>query len=253
MPIFSANLGFLWNDLPAPLAVRAAAAAGFAAVEFHWPYETDPSDLQKALGNNGVEAVSVNTTRGSDDEFGLAALPGREGDARASIDQAVEYASAIGAPNVHVMAGISQGHLSEIVFDANLLYACERGVEAGVTILIEPLNPGDAPSYYLRSTTQAEAIIERLDQPNLKLMFDCYHVQILDGEVCGSLERLLPIIGHIQFASVPDRSEPDRGDLDYREVFALIDDLGWREPIGAEYRPSGATVESGLSWMTSLL
>jgi hydroxypyruvate isomerase len=253
MPTFSANLGFLWNDLPAPLAVRAAADAGFAAVEFHWPYETGASELQKALGDNRVEVVSVNTARGSDDGFGLAALPGREGDARASIDQAVEYASEIGASNVHVMAGISKGHRSESVFDANLIYACERAAHSGVTILIEPLNPRDAPSYHLGSTAQAEAIIERLDQPNLKMMFDCYHVEILDGDVGSCLERLLPIIGHIQFASVPDRSEPDRGNLDYREIFALIDDLGWREPIGAEYRPSGLTVESGLGWMASLV
>jgi hydroxypyruvate isomerase len=253
MPTFSANLGFLWNDLPAPMAVRAATAAGFAAVEFHWPYQTEASELLKALDDNSLEAISVNTARGSDDEFGLAALPGREGDARASIDQAVEYASAIGAPNVHVMAGLSQGHLSEITFDANLVYACQRAAHAGVTILIEPLNPLDMPSYHLGGTPQAEAIIERLDLPNLKLMFDCYHVQIMEGDVSGCLERLLPIIGHIQFASVPSRSEPVSGDLDYREIFALIDQLGWRQPLGAEYRPSGPTVESGLSWMTSLV
>lgn len=253
MPSFSANLGFLWNDLPAPLAVRSAAESGFAAVEFHWPYETDPSDLRQALSDCGLGAVSLNTVRGNAGEFGLAALPGRERDARAAIDQAVEYARLIRAPNVHVMAGMSDGKLAEVAFDANLVYACERAALVGVTVLIEPLNPHDAPNYHLGSTAQAEGIIERLDQPNLKLMFDCYHVQIIEGDVGGRLERLLPIIGHIQFASVPDRFEPDRGDLDYREIFTLIDDLGWREPIGAEYVPSGSTVESGLSWMTNLV
>ncbi len=253
MPSFSANLGFLWNDLPAPLAVRSAAESGFAAVEFHWPYETDPSDLRQALSDCGLGAVSLNTVRGNAGEFGLAALPGRERDARAAIDQAVEYARLIRAPNVHVMAGMSDGKLAEVAFDANLVYACERAALVGVTVLIEPLNPHDAPNYHLGSTAQAEGIIERLAQPNLKLMFDCYHVQIIEGDVGGRLERLLPIIGHIQFASVPDRFEPDRGDLDYREIFTLIDDLGWREPIGAEYVPSGSTVESGLSWMTNLV
>ena len=253
MPTFSANLGFLWNDLSAPLAVRAAAESGFDAVEFHWPYRTNPVELQKALSGSGLEAISLNTARGNVGEFGLAALPGRERDARAAIDEAVEYASVIGAPNVHVMAGTSHGKLAEVAFDANLVYACERAALDGVTILIEPLNSHDAPAYHLGSTAQAEAIIARLDLPNLKLLFDCYHVQIIEGDVGGRLERLLPIVGHIQFASVPGRSEPDRGDLDYREIFASIDDLGWRQPIGAEYRPSGPTVESGLSWMTNLV
>ncbi len=148
-------------------------------------------------------------------------------DARAAIDQAVDYAVAIGAPNIHVMAGVSNGPSANKIFVDNLRYATERAAPYDITILIEPLNHYDAPGYFLNNSTQASAIINDVGASNLKLMFDCYHLQIMEGDILRRLATLLDVIGHIQFASVPDRAEPDGGELDYRNVFKKIDELGY--------------------------
>ena len=168
-----------------------------------------------------------------------------------AIDEAVRYASAIGAANVHVMAGNAQGAEAEAVFLRNLRYACGVAGAEGVTILIEPLNPHDAPGYFLRTTGQAEALIKAVAVKNLKLMFDCYHVGRTEGDVTTRLARLLPIIGHIQFAAVPDRGPPDHGELNYSFVFEEISRLGYQAPLGAEYKPAGEP-EDGLGWMGRL-
>jgi hydroxypyruvate isomerase len=184
-------------------------------------------------------------------ENGLAALPGRKSEARAAIDQAVTYASAVGAGNVHVMAGVAQGAEAEAMFLENLGYACEIAAANGITILIEPLNHTDAPGYFLQMTGQAEALIARVGAKNLKLMFDCYHVHLMEGDVMQRLERLMPVIGHIQFASTPDRGAPDHGDLNYDRVFRRIAALGYDAPLGAEYKPGGPT-EDSLGWMKAM-
>lgn len=252
MPALSANLGFLWKDRPLADAIRAAKAAGFDAVECHWPYAEPIAAVNEALAETGLPMLGINTRRGSDKEFGLAAIAGREVEARLAIDEAVRYATAIGADSVHVMAGIAPATPDNfLAYLGNLRYGCQQAAATGLTVLIEPLNPIDNPGYYLQRTADAAGVIEAVDRPNLKLMFDCYHVARTESDVIAKLEELLPLIGHIQFASVPDRAEPDRGDLDYRAVFERIDGLGWSRPIGAEYRPTG-TVESGLSWMHTL-
>ena len=232
---FSANLGFLWADRPLPDAIRAAHAQGFDAVECHWPYDTPPTDTAAALRETGLHMLSLNTRRGNTviGENGLSALPGREAEARAAIDEAMAYASATGTGAVHVMAGNTSGPRARATFVSNLRYACTRG--GGLTILIEPLNPHNAPGYYLNSTELAADIIREVNHPNLALMFDCYHVQIIEGDVTRRLEALLHMIGHIQIASVPDRGTPDHGELDYAFVLRRIADLGWTRPIGAEY------------------
>ena len=245
---FSANLGFLWADLPLPDAIRAARAAGFDAVECHWPYEVPVADVRAALAETGLPLLGLNTVRGGPGESGLAALPGREAEARAAIDQALDYAQAVGAGAVHVMAGTSEGPQAREVFLANLAYAAERARPQDITILIEPLNRFDAPGYFLSTTDQAVAILRALDMPGVKLMFDCYHVQIMEGDLTRRLERLLPLIGHIQFASVPDRGPPDRGEVDFRHVFEVIARLGWDRPLGAEYK-AGADTEATLGWL----
>lgn len=245
---FSANLGFLWTDRPLPDAIRAAAAAGFAAVECHWPYDHDPATVLAALQETGLPMLGLNTRTGAPGELGLAALAGRVEEARAAIDEAIAYATSIGARNVHVMAGV---HGDAAVYAENLAYACDKGADRGLTILIEPLNASDAPDYFLRTTGQAVKIIDDLGRANLRLMFDCYHVQLTEGDVIARLKATLPHIGHIQFASVPDRAEPDAGTLDYRAVFQRIRKLGYERPLGAEYRPRG-TVEAGLGWMRDL-
>lgn len=247
---FSANLGFLWSDLSLPDAIHAAKAAGFQAVECHWPFDTPATEIRAALDDTGLPMMGLNTRRGdvAAGDNGLAALPGREPEARATIEEALAYAAEIGAKAVHVMAGVSSGEQADAAFRANLVHACEASEPLGVTILIEPLNHHDAPGYFLSGSAQAAAIIRDIALPNLKLMFDCYHVQIMEGDVSRRLEALMPLIGHIQIASVPDRGTPDHGELDYRHVLPLIGRLGWTNPIGAEYRPGGDT-DATLAWL----
>lgn len=196
--------------------------------------------------------LGLNTRRGGDDEFGLAALPGRSVEARLAIDEAVHYAAATGTTAVHVMAGVAPPLPNAfLTFLGNLRYACKQAATYDITIVIEPLNTLDTPGYYLNSTTDALGVIDAVDRPNLKLMFDCYHVAKSGDDVFRLLPQVMPVLGHVQFAAVPDRTEPDHGNLDYSAVFALLTDLGWDQPLGAEYRPR-AGVESGLEWMQTL-
>ena len=252
MTRFSANLGFLWTDRSLPDAIRAAAAAGFDAVECHWPYDTPAAEIRAALDETGLPMLGLNTRRGdvAAGENGLAALPGRQAEARAAIDEALDYAAAIGAGAVHVMAGVTAHADALETFLANLRHACDRAGPDRI-ILIEPLNRFDAPGYFLNTTAQAVEIIDRIGAPNLRLMFDCYHVGRTEGDVIGRLNALSPLIGHIQFAAVPDRGPPDHGDVDYATIFAEIAALGWTAPLGAEYKPGGPT-DPTLGWMTRL-
>lgn len=246
---FSANLGFLWTDLSLPDAIRAAHAAGFDAVECHWPYETDPAEVKSALTQTGLTMLGLNTLRGKPGENGLAAQPGREAEARAEIDRAVAYARAIGCGAVHVMAGAASGTDAQTAFLANLTYACTTAPD--LTILIEPLNHHDAPGYFLSRSDQAAQLIIDAGLPNLRMMFDCYHIQIMEGDLTRRLARHLPLIGHIQIAAVPDRGAPDHGEVDYTHICAELRQMGWDKPLGAEYRPVGPTGES-LSWLPRL-
>lgn len=248
MTKFSANLGFLWNNLSLPDAIRAAKAAGFDAVECHWPYAFDAKEVKTALQETGLSMLGLNTVRGKEGENGLAALPGREDEARAAIDQAIEYAIAIDTKNIHVMAGFSKGQDAHHTFVSNLRYACDKAEDNGITILIEPLNHYDAPKYFLSKTGQAKTIIEEVGYDNLKMMFDCYHVQLMEGDISNRLKKMQAYIGHIQFASVPDRGTPEHGELNYADIFNTIADMGYDAPLGAEYKseePTGGT----LGWM----
>lgn len=250
---FSANLGFLWSELSLPNAIRAANAAGFDAVECHWPYDTPASDTLAALQETGLIMLGLNTRRGDviAGDNGLAALPDRIAEARAAIDEAIAYADAIGCNAVHVMAGFSKGEKAHECFVANLVYACAQAAPVGITILIEPLNKYDAPNYFLTTTPQAIGIIDAVGAQNLKLMFDCYHVQLMEGDLTHRLKSLLPNIGHIQFASVPDRGPPDRGEVNYAHIFDVIKALGYSAPLGAEYKPNGPT-DVTLEWKVTL-
>ncbi|MDW4498794.1 TIM barrel protein [Sulfitobacter sp. D35] len=250
---FSANLGLLWTDRSLPDAIRAAKTAGFDAVECHWPYVVPTSETVAALEETGLTMLGLNTSRGdvAAGENGLAALPGRGTEARAAVDAAIVYAAATGTRNIHVMAGFSEGREARDTYIANIEYACDAAAAHGVTILIEPLNRYDAPGYFLTTTTQAADIIKTVGAGNLKLMFDCYHVQLMEGDVSHRLERLMPQIGHIQIAAVPDRGAPDHGELDYRHILGVLHDLGWDAPIGAEYKPGGDT-DASLGWLDDL-
>lgn len=245
MTRLSANLGFLWTELSLPDAIRAAATAGFEAVECHWPYETDPALVKAALDETGLPMLGLNTVRG--DGNGLSALVGHETEAQAAIDQAIDYAVAIGARNIHVMAGFAKGEAAHKTFVTNLRFALARVESESITLLIEPLNHHDAPGYFLQTADQAAEIIAEINDPNLKLMFDCYHLQIMQGDLSRLLKRMLPVTGHIQIAAVPSRAEPDEGELDYRHILKHVDSIGYEGYIGAEYHPRSST-EAGLGW-----
>jgi len=250
---FSANLGFLWTEHALPDAIRAAKKAGFDAVECHWPYDTPAGTVADTLAETGLIMLGLNTVRGNvaGGENGLLALPGRDAEARAAIDQAIEYAVAIKTPNIHVMAGFAEGNTAHKTYVENLRYALSAVQAHGITILIEPLNRYDAANYFLRTSEQAKAIIDEVASDGLKLMFDCYHIQIMEGDISRRLKSLQSIIGHIQIASVPDRAEPDAGELDYRHILELLEEIGYTAPIGAEYKPR-STTDEGLGWMSLL-
>lgn len=250
----SANLGFLWTELALPDAIATAAAAGFTAVECHWPYDVSPDAVNEALASAGVPMVGINTRRGDParGDFGLAAVPGREAEAAAGIDEAVDYAAAIGCANVHVMAGRADGPDAHRTYLANLTRACERGAGCGVGVVIEPLNHRDAPGYFLSGLEQAAAVVGEVGASNLGIMFDCYHLQIMGGDLLRRFEAHRPLVGHVQFAAVPSRAEPDDGEVDYRWLLPAMAAAGWDGWFGAEYRPA-TTTEAGLGWLPHLL
>ena len=251
MTRLSANLGFLWQEMNLPQAIHAAADAGFGAVECHWPYETPVDELKQALADTGLPMLGLNTFRGDVEggDNGICAIPGRESEARKYIDEAVVYAAKIDCKNVHVMAGrTDKGQLAQKCFHENLRYACESAQPHGITILIEPLNHYDAPGYHLSTLDEASNTLNELSLDNLKIMFDCYHMQIMHGDLCRRLSAHLNQIGHIQIAAVPDRSEPDNGELHYPNLLKHIDSLGWTGYIGAEYKPR-TTTDAGLDWL----
>lgn len=251
MTKFSANLGFLWSELDLPDAIRAAKAAGFDAVECHWPYDVSTFEMNAALQQTGLAMLGLNTRRGNvvNGDNGLSAIPDRVKEARAAIDEAISYAVEINAHCIHVMAGFASGTEAHKTFVSNLKYACDAAAPHGIKILIEPLNGYDAPGYFLASTNQACDIIHEVKADNIALMFDCYHVQLIEGDLSHRLADLMPIIGHIQFASVPDRGTPDHGEINFAHVFSVISEFGYHAPLGAEYKPVGPTIET-LSWLS---
>ena len=255
-PRFSANLGFLWPDRPLIERVRAAAAAGFHAVECHWPYDTDTGRLRDALNETGLSMLSLNTPPGdlTAGEFGLAAVPGREAGAREGICLAVDYASAVGARQVHIMAGICEDSRAAMhrMYDT-LAWGAGVARAAGVGILIEPINRTDRPGYALHRVSQALDLIHRLEKQegvdNVRLMFDCYHAQVTEGNLLRRIEEALPWLGHIQVAGVPGRHEPVDCEINYPWLFQRITALGYRGWIGAEYLP-GDDTDAGLHWFS---
>ena len=251
MPQFSANLGFLWPDDSLADAIRAAKSAGFHAVECHFPYDEPIDAVQQSLEETGFTMLGLNTIRGPLNA-GMAALPDSIPEARAAIDQAFDYGSQIRALNVHVMAGKITGEKAEKVYLDNLRYASDVASKNNMSVLIEPLNPYDMPGYFLRDTTHACDLISTLQLTNVKLMFDCYHVGRTEGDVISRFKECFPYIGHIQFASVPDRGPPDQGIVDYDAVFAAIDAGGWKRPLGAEYKIESLT-EDSLDWLNSYI
>ncbi len=254
MPRFAANISTMFTECPLIDRVQAAADAGFEAVECQFPYEIAPQDMKAKLDSVGIPLVLINTPPGDFEagERGLAALPGREADFRQALAEALAYAEAVACPKIHVMAGVLPEESADgeglSLFEQNLRYAALEASDRRVEmLLIEPINTRDIPGYVLTTPEQARELLDRLKVPNLRLQYDFYHTQIMRGDVAKGLEEFWPLIGHVQFAGVPERQEPDVGELNCDYLFACLDRLGYDGWVGAEYFPLGRT-EDGLSW-----
>ncbi|QNK31197.1 HPr family phosphocarrier protein [Serratia sp. JUb9] len=258
MPKFAANLSMMFTELPFLDRFAAAADAGFKAVEFLFPYDYPAEQLAEQLRQHGLQQVLFNTAPGdaAAGEWGLAALPGREAEARADIDCALEYALALGCPNVHVMAGVVPAGADpaayRTAFIDNLRYAADAFAPHGVNVMIEALSPQVKPNYLFSSQHQAAVLQAQVDRPNLFIQFDFFHAQLVDGNISGLMQALAGRYGHIQIAGVPDRHEPDSGELNYPWLFEQLDRLGYGGWIGCEYQPRAAT-DAGLAWVRPYL
>ena len=256
MPRFAANLSMLYPEHAFLDRFAAAAADGFTAVEYLFPYEHEPGELARRLHAHGLEQVLFNAPPGrfAAGERGIACLPGREDEFRAGIAQALDYAQALACPRVHVMAGLvpdgADRSALRRIYLGNLAWAAAQAAPRGVDVLIEPINTRDIPGYFLNRQAEAHAIVDEVGARNLKVQMDLYHLQIVEGDVATKLRRYLPTgkVGHLQIAGVPLRHEPDQGELNHDYLFDLIDELGWAGWIGCEYRPAGST-SSGLGWL----
>jgi hydroxypyruvate isomerase len=250
--LFSANIGLLYTDIPFCDRIEAAARDGFDGVECHWPYDIPTGQVREILDRLDMPMLGLNTSPGdrASGAFGLAAIPEMRAEARQAIRQGVGYGAAIGARNLHIMAGYSdRGQASEDVFRENLSFACDQATVSGMSVIIEPLNPMDHPGYHLSTLEHAADIIANLNRPNLKMMFDCYHIGRSQADMFTGLKSFLPLIGHIQIAAVPDRSEPDDGEVDVLSLLRAFQKLGYDGWVGAEYRPRTGRTEDGLSWL----
>ena len=251
---FSANISMLFGEYDPLDRIAAAARAGFAAVEFLFPYDHEASEIRARLADNNIALNHLNTRPGNAGEFGLAALPGREDDFARVFDQALDYAVKLGALTIHCMSGVvaheHRGRARE-TFLRNMERASEKAAGTGVTLVIEPINQYDRADFFVQRSDDVVALLQQLDKPNVKLLFDFYHIQIMEGDLTRRLERHWSHIGHFQFASVPLRQEPDLGEINLKPLFAEIQRRGWAGYLGAEYRPAGRT-EDGLAWMKTL-
>jgi 2-dehydrotetronate isomerase len=251
MPKFAANITTLFRELPLLERFAAAQTAGFPAVEVQSPYQHEAGILAEQLERADLALVLFNAPMGDvkAGERGFAALPGREADFAASIEIALRYARALHCTQIHIMAGNAAGARAaqEAVFVANLQRAADRAVEEGVTLLIEPLNARDNPGYFLCTTTEAIAALDRINRRNVALQFDLYHCQISEGDLAEHLKRLFGRYAHIQIANVPGRHEPDHGEINFPYLFDLMDTLGYGGWIGCEYFPRAGTF-AGLGW-----
>ena len=258
MPRFAANLSMMYTEHPFTDRFAAAAADGFRGVEYLFPYAVPRTELAQRLADTGLEQVLFNAPPGNFEagERGLACLSERQPEFRRGLlEQAIPYALALNCPRIHVMAGlmpagVERASLRAVYLD-NLAWAAQEASFAGLDVLIEPINTRDIPGYLLNRQDEAHAIVSEIGAVNLKVQIDLYHCQIVEGDVAMKLRQYLPTgrVGHIQIAGVPDRQEPDLGELHHPYLFSVLDELGWDGFIGCEYRPRAGT-SAGLGWMT---
>ncbi len=252
MPRLAANLAYLFTERPFMERFGAASAAGFSAVELQFPYDHAPSAVKAEIARHGLTMLGINTPPGNTagGEFGLAAVPGREGEFDALFRQALDYVVAIGGRQIHVLSGKvapERRPAADVTVVRNLARAADAAAAKGITLLIEPINPRDRPDYFLTRAEHAADIIARVERPNVRIQFDFYHAQIVGGDLISRFEKHLPLVGHVQIAAVPSRREPDEGEVNYPAIFDSLDRLGYRGFVACEYRPRGRT-EDGLGW-----
>ncbi len=250
----AANISTTFTELPFLERIGAAARAGFRAVECQFPYEVEPAGIAQRLAESGVRWVLFNAPPGRAEagERGIASLPGRQQEFDAGIGRALEYVAAGGCRRVHVMAGLLPAgadrsrHIDEFV--GNLIRAADRLAVVDATVMIEPINTRvDVPGYLLDSTRLALECIRAASRPNIQLQYDVYHMQIMEGDLMRSIERLLPWIGHIQIADNPGRHEPGTGEIAFERLLRHIDAIGYQGHVGCEYLPATRTLD-GMGW-----
>ncbi|KAA0972370.1 hydroxypyruvate isomerase family protein [Aureimonas fodinaquatilis] len=252
MPKFAANLTLLFTELPFLHRFDAAADAGFSAVEFLFPYDYPPEEIAQRLERNRLEVALFNMPPGdwAAGERGMAALPGREAEFARNVDKALIYAQALKVPNLHAMAGLTQGlHAPTCrqVFVRNMRAAADKCAEHGIRVLIEALNTRDVPGYFVAHQLQSAELCEEINRPNVYVQLDLYHAQIMDGDLTRLIEKLQGRFAHVQIASVPERHEPDLGELNYPHLYDVLDRVGYDGHIGCEYNPKAGT-KAGLGW-----
>lgn len=253
MPRFAANLSMLFNDAPFLERFARAAAAGFRGVEFLFPYDYPAEQIAEQLDRHGLTQVLFNMPPGdfAAGERGLAALPGRAAEFREGVDRAIDYARALGCTRLHAMAGLVANEEMRPRMRAqyleNLRYAARCLQEHGLTLLIEPINSRSIPGYFINRQAEGHAILDELGEPNLKVQMDFFHAQIMEGDLATTYRRFQAGVGHVQIAGVPDRHEPDTGEVNYPYLYQFLDDCGYDGWIGCEYSPRGLT-EAGLGW-----
>ena len=253
MPRFAANLTMMFTEWTFLDRFAAAADAGFTAVEYLFPYDHAPAEIGARLRSAGLTQALFNLPPGdwAAGERGYAAFPDRFDELQDDVARALAYVEATGARRVHLMSGLAARHDAGAVaaYARAVAWAADRLAEADVDLLIEPINGRDMPGYFLDDFSFAETLIADLARPNLKLQFDIYHRQILHGDVTMALRQMMPIIGHVQIASVPLRHEPALGELQDGFLFDELDRLGYDGFVGCEYRPRAGTVD-GLGWFS---
>jgi 2-dehydrotetronate isomerase len=257
MPRFAANLSMLYNEHAFLDRFAAAARDGFKAVEYLFPYEFAAADLAARLQDHGLQQVLFNAPPGdwAAGERGTACLPGREDEFKRGVEHALEYARVLNCPRIHLMAGLAPDDADRAAlratYLANLAWAAAQARE--IDFLIEPINTRDIPRFFLNRQDHAHEIVAEVGAPNLKVQMDLYHCQIVEGDLAKKIALYLPTghVGHFQIAGVPERHEPDVGEINHPYLFDLIDRLGYDGWIGCEYRPRGKTSD-GLTWMRAL-
>ena len=264
MPRFAANLTMLYNEHDFLDRFAAAARDGFSAVEFLFPYAFPASEIAERLQRNQLQQVLFNAPPGDWEagERGIACLPGREAEFRDGFLQALDYARTLCCPRIHVMAGRVPRDADTVAlrdcYVANLMWAARAAESQACEVLIEPINTRDIPGYYLNRQDAAHAIVAQAGLPNLKVQMDLYHCQIVEGDLAMKLQHYLPTghVGHLQIAGVPGRHEPDRGEINYAYIFALLDQLGYSGWVGCEYHPANhatSGTSAGLGWLAPYL